>query len=439
MPEYATADLQSETTTVLQNLIRFNTVNPPGNEQPAIDYLDRLLRENGFETEQLVKEPGRPNLIATLHGDADGPTLVFLGHVDTVLAQAEDWIHDPWSGEIADGYLWGRGAIDMKNQVAAEAVAAIHLARSGWRPAQGTLKLVFVPDEETGGHCGARFLTDEHPEKVRCDYLFNEGAGSPFEHDGQKYYGVCCGEKGVFRFELTAHGQAGHASMPRLGDNALLKLAPVLEHLKQGSSGYDPTEAPLKMLTALGQDSSDPAEAIRKLGEINPLLPIILEPMLTVTLTPTMAHASDKVNVIPARASLRVDTRVPPGLGREVALKRLHEVLGETAAGLEIAFTDEQPGYSSPAESRLMDVITEWLGEHDPGAIAVPVLLPGYSDSNRFRAVFPDVIAYGFFPHMYQPMLETVPLMHNANERIDVRDLGYAAQFYADAAVALLG
>jgi acetylornithine deacetylase/succinyl-diaminopimelate desuccinylase-like protein len=439
MPELAAADLQSETTSVLQNLIRFNTVNPPGNEQPAIDYLDAYLSKHGFETEQITKQAGRPNLIATLNGQADGPTVVFLGHVDTVLADPGDWIHDPWSGEIADGYLWGRGTIDMKNQVAAEAVAAVQLVRSGWRPAQGTLKLIFVSDEETGGHCGARFLTTEHADKVRCDYLLNEGAGSPFEHDGKKYYGVCCGEKGIFRFQLTAQGQAGHASMPRLGDNALLKLAPVLESLRPGSSGLDPTEAPLKMLEVLGQDSSDPVQALKNLGEINPLLPIILEPMLTVTLTPTVAHGSDKINVIPARAHLKVDTRVPPGLGSEIALKRLHELLGDTAEGLEIEFTEQQPGYSSPADSRLMDVITDWLEQHDPGAIAVPVLLPGYSDSSHFRAVFPELIAYGFFPHKYQPMLETVPLMHNANERIDVRDLGYAAQFYADAAMALLG
>ena len=226
--------------------------------------------------------------------------------------------------------------------------------------------------------------------------------------------------------------------MPRLGDNALLKLAPVLERLKQGSSGFDPTEAPLRMLELLGQDSSDPAQAIKNLAELNPLLPIIIEPMLTVTLTPTIAHASEKINVIPAHAYLKIDTRVPPGLGADVALKRLHEVLGESAEGLEIEFTEQVYGYASPSDSKLMDVIEGWLEAHDPGSRALPVLLPGYSDSSHFRAAFPELIAYGFFPQRHQPMLETVPLMHNANERIDLRDLGYAARFYADAVQALL-
>src|ERR1700744_926311 len=225
------ADLQAETIEVLQKLIRFNTVNPPGNERAAIEYLEAYVREAGFETELLAADPARPNLVATLAGKSDGPVMVYLGHVDTVLATAEDWEHDPWSADIADGFMWGRGTIDMKNQVAAEAVAAVNLARSGWRPARGALKLVFVADEETGGDVGARWLTEQHPDKVRCDLLLNEGGGTTFEYGGVRRYGVCCGEKGIFLFLLTARGIAGHASLPRTGDNALLKLAPVLERL----------------------------------------------------------------------------------------------------------------------------------------------------------------------------------------------------------------
>ena len=433
-------DLQAETTEVLARLVRFNTVNPPGNEREAIEYLEAYVRAAGFQTELLAAEPERPNLIATLPGHSqDGPTLVFLGHVDTVLAAAEDWQHDPWSGEVADGFLWGRGALDMKNQVAAEAVAAVALARGGWRPQRGALKLVFVADEETSGAVGARWLTEQHPDRVRCDYLVNEGAGSPFELDGQRYYGVCCGEKGVFRFRLTARGVAGHASMPRLGDNALLKLAPVIEALRPGSSGYDPTPAALALIAALGENPDDLPAAITSLQARHPALPVIVEPMLAVTLTPTMTGASEKMNVIPARAWLKVDTRVPPGLGAETALARLHELLGETAAGLEIEFTEQIPGYASPHDSELMTVIERWLAANDPGARAVPVLLPGYSDSSYFRAAFPQLIAYGFFPHKHQTLFESAPLVHNADERIDVRDLGYAASFYTALARELLG
>jgi acetylornithine deacetylase/succinyl-diaminopimelate desuccinylase-like protein len=434
------ADLQAETTEVLQRLIRFNTVNPPGNERGAIEYLESYARNAGFETELLAATPERPNLIATLDGgDPDGPVMVLLGHVDTVLAAAEDWEHDPWSGEITGGFLWGRGAIDMKSQVAAEAVAAVELARSGWRPQRGVLKLVFVADEETGGNLGARWLTEQHPEKVRCDLLLNEGGGSSFEIDGVRYYGVCCGEKGIFRFKLTASGTAGHASMPRLGDNALLKLAPALQALGAGSHGYDPTPVPLALLEALGEDPADIPGALARLAPKHPAIGLMVEPMLSVTLTPTVIQASEKINVIPARAWIKVDTRVPPGLGADVALGRLHDVLGAAAEGLQVEFTEQVYGHVSSSETELMAAIQRWIDRNDPGAKAVPVLLPAYSDSSYFRAAFPDLTAYGFFPQKHQTLLETTALMHNADERIDVRDLGYAANCYLELVRDLLG
>ncbi len=434
-----TASLQDETTEVLQSLIRFDTVNPPGNERPAIEYLEAYLAEAGFSTETLGVSEDRPNLIATLQGESEGPTLCYLGHVDTVLAAAAEWTHDPWSGAVDGGFLWGRGALDMKSQVAAEAVAGAALARDGWRPARGALKLVFVADEETGGDVGARWLTENHPDKVRCDMLLNEGAGSTFEYEGTRRYGVCCGEKGIFRFKVTAHGAAGHASLPKTGDNALLKLAPVLQRLADAEPSFVMTEAPAALLAGLGEDPDDPAGALRRIAAADPALPILLEPMLGVTLTPTMAHASDKINVIPSRAYLKIDCRVPPGLGEEAALERLHDVLGETADGLEIEFTEKVFGNVSPVTSELMTAIEKWVADRDPEAGTVPVILPGFSDSSWFRAAFPDLIAYGFFPHRYQTLLETAPLVHNADERIDVRDLGYAAGFYADLARDLLG
>jgi acetylornithine deacetylase/succinyl-diaminopimelate desuccinylase-like protein len=433
--------LERETTEVLQRLVGFNTVNPPGNERPAIEYLDAYLTEAGFETEQLGVEAGRPNLIATIAAPdgAQGPTLLYLGHVDTVLADPSEWRHDPWSGELADGFLWGRGALDMKSQVAAEAVAAAALARDGWRPANGALKLVFVADEETGGDVGARWLCEQHPDKVRCDMLINEGAGTPFEYGGARRYGVCCGEKGIFRFRLTAHGRAGHASLPRTGDNALLKLGPVLRRLAARQPAHDLTEAPAAMLEALGQDPSDPAAAVANIATTDPGLLVLLEPMLGVTLTPTMAHASDKINVIPSRAELKVDCRVPPGLGEDVALTRLREVLADDADALQIDFTEKVTGNVSPVTTELMSAIDDWVSANDPGAGTVPVLLPGFSDSRWFREAFPDCIAYGFFPHRHMSLLEAAPLVHNADERIDVRDLGYAAGFYGDLARRLLG
>ena len=431
--------LQGECVEVLQRLVRFNTVNPPGNERPAIEYLERYVAAAGFETEILGATDERPNLVADLRGEQDGPTLCFLGHVDTVLADAAEWQHDPWSGDVVDGFLWGRGSLDMKSQVAAEAVAAVTLARDGWRPARGTLKLVFVADEETGGDVGAQWLTTTHPDKSRCDFLINEGGGESFEYQGRRLYGVCCAEKGVFRFNVTAHGTAGHASLPRTGDNALLKLAPVLAKLADQPESYEVTDGPAALLRGIGEDPADPGAAMARLGAIEPRLRTLIEPMFGVTLTPTMASASGKINVIPSRAQVRVDCRVPPGLGEDAARRRIAHVLGEQTNGLSIEFTEEIEGNQSSLDSELMSAIERWVQANDPGAAAVPVILPGFSDSRWFRDAFPDCIAYGFFPQRHQGLLDAGPLVHNADERIDVRDLGFATGFFADVARELLG
>ncbi|MDQ6730532.1 MAG: M20/M25/M40 family metallo-hydrolase [Actinomycetota bacterium] len=435
----ALPQLQSECTEVLQRLVRFNTVNPPGNERAAIEYLDGYVSAAGFETAVLGKSPERPNLVADLHGAQNGPTLCFLGHVDTVLADASEWRHDPWSGDLADGFLWGRGSIDMKSQVAAEAVAAVSLARRGWRPARGTLKLVFVADEETGGEVGAHWLTSEHPDKVRCDMLFNEGGGESFQYNGRRLYGVCCAEKGIFRFNVTAHGAAGHASLPRTGDNALLKLAPILARLADQPESFAVTDAPAALLRRLGEDPAEPGAALARIAAADPRLRTLVEPMFGVTLTPTMASASGKINVIPSRAQVRVDCRVPPGLGEQAARARISQVLGDESDAFSIEFTEQVVGNQSPVSSELMRAIERWVAVNDPGAGAVPVILPGFSDSRWFRDAFPECVAYGFFPQRHQGLLEAAPLVHNADERIDVRDLGFATTFFADIARELLG
>jgi acetylornithine deacetylase/succinyl-diaminopimelate desuccinylase-like protein len=431
-------DLQTATTELLRQLIRFDTVNPPGNERLLQELLLGELTGAGFDCELLGAEPERPNLVARLRGAADGPTLGFLGHVDTVLANPDEWTHDPWSGDVADGYLWGRGALDMKSQVAAEVAAAISLARAGWRPARGELLIVSVVDEETGGALGAQWITETHPDKVRCDYLVNEGGGPFFEYGGARRYGICCAEKGVFRFKLITDGVAAHASLPKMGDNALLKLAPLLERLGARQPSYAITDVPAAFLRGLGEDPADPAGAVARLQQADPRLATMYEPMLGVTFTPTRASASQKVNVIPSRAEIHVDCRVPPGLGEDAVRQAIREVLGDED-GFRVELTERKVGNGSPADSPLRDAIDAWIADNDPGAVTVPVILPGFTDSRWFRSAFPDCVAYGFFPHRHQSMLEAAPLVHGADERIDVRDLGYAARFYADLARTLLG
>lgn len=426
----AMADLQQETTEVLQRLIRFNTVNPPGREREAQEWLSGYLTDAGFECELLGAEPERPNLIARLRGPKDGPTLCLLSHVDTVLATPEDWSRDPWSGDLHEGFVWGRGALDMKSQTAAEAVGAAAVARAGGIPA-GELLVVCVADEEAGGTLGAKWLTEEHPEKVRCDLVVNEGAGEVIPFDDRRLYGVCCAEKGTFRFTITTDGVAGHASIPKMGDNALLKMGPILDRLAARQPSYDLTDEPRALLRALSNGAGeDPAAALERVREVDPGLALLVEPMMGVSLTPTRISASEKVNVIPSAARLQVDCRVPPGLGESEARRRIEEVLG--TEGYRFEFTEQVVGNRSAMDTPLMDAITGWVTENDPGAEVVPVSLPGFTDSRWFRNAFPECVAYGFFPQRHMTLSDTAPLVHGADERIDVRDLGFAASFFAD-------
>jgi acetylornithine deacetylase/succinyl-diaminopimelate desuccinylase-like protein len=260
-----------------------------------------------------------------------------------------------------------------------------------------------------------------------------------FNYDGRRSYGVCCGEKGVFRFTLTAHGVAGHASLPRMGDNALLKLGPVLDRLAEAGHSFALTETSREMLRRLGGDPDDPAKALAQIEASDPILAgLVLEPMLSVTLAPTMAQASLKVNVIPSRAQIKIDCRVPPGLGEEAARQRAQEVLGEAFDDLTLDFTEQVVGNESAVDTPLMDSIARWVKRTDTEADVVPVLLPGFSDSRWFRDTFPECVAYGFFPMSHTPLFESAPLIHSANERINVRDLGLATEFYADVARDLL-
>jgi acetylornithine deacetylase/succinyl-diaminopimelate desuccinylase-like protein len=416
--------------TLLKDLLRFNTVNPPGDERVAQEHLAGMLEGAGLEVELLGRTPQRPNLVARLRGTGDGPTLCLLSHVDTVLATPGEWTQDPWGGAEVDGVIYGRGAQDMKQQTATEVCAALRLAAEGWQ-GKGDLLVVCVVDEETGGAEGAQWICEHHPDKVRCDYLLNEGAGTLTPYGDERLYPVCIAEKGVFRFRLRTNGVAAHASMPRLGDNALIKLAPLLERMRDRQPDFDITEGPALLLERLGV--ADHAE----LRERDPAFARVVEPMLGVTLAPTIARGSTKINVIPSSAELEVDCRVPPGLGREDAERRVREVLGDE--DYELEFTEMVVGNGSPAESPLWDAMAAWMDREDPGCRLVPTILPGFTDSRTWRAAFPDLVAYGFFPQKEMTLYEVGPLWHGADERIDKRDLELATRFFADMAREICG
>ena len=463
------AELGAEAVELLSELIRIDTSNPPGNEQPAQELLAETLSQAGFECELLAAEPGRPNLVARLRGNASGATLCLLGHADTVPADPAEWSFDPWSGDVVNGEVRGRGAQDMKDQVATEVAAAAALGRAGWRPERGELLVVTTADEEAGAAIGAQWLCREHPEKVRSDYVLNEGGGVAFELDGKRFYSLCVGEKGVFRFNLRARGVAGHASVPGMGDNALLKLAPLIERLRH-QPRPEPTEAGLALVAALSGDNLDGdglADAVERLRKRAPeLVTYLVDPMLRVTLVPTKASASRKENVIPSHAEVLVDCRVPPGMGEDDVRERVSTVLGRTsdpatadakaeqkvaadpaaadakaeqAAGYELEFVEHVVGNSSRPDSDLSREIEAWLADADPGAVLVPIVMPGFSDSHWFRKAFDSAVVYGFCPQRELSLLEAAPLVHNADERAAVGDIELAARFYRDIVQRVLG
>ena len=231
--------LAHDATTLLQRLIRLDTVNPPGNERPAQELLRGELEAAGLRVRAARRERRAPE-----------PRCAFARRVGRA-ARSVTWATstrcsrtpasgrvDPWSGELRDGHVWGRGALDMKGQVACEVAAACALGRSGWRPASGELLVIATCDEEAGATIGAQWLCEHVPEKVRCDMVVNEGAGEVVEYEGRRLYTLCVGEKGVFRFRLSTEGRAGHASMPAMGDNALLRMIDVL-----GAAGRPPAGA----------------------------------------------------------------------------------------------------------------------------------------------------------------------------------------------------
>jgi acetylornithine deacetylase/succinyl-diaminopimelate desuccinylase-like protein len=429
--------LGSEAVELLQRLIRFNTVNPPGNEEEAQVYLRDLLADAGWDCELLSAVEGRPNLVARLRAESEGPTMAMICHVDTVTADPSEWTRDPWGGDLHDGYVWGRGALDMKDQVAAETAACVQLAREGWRPARGELLLVVSADEETGADIGAQWLCDQQADKVRCEFVINEGAGLAIDFEGRRFFTVALGEKGVMRFNLRTHGVAGHASMPGVGENALLKMAPLLERLREQPPREATPDTELFLERLLDEPLGDLDAALQRVREGDSVLANLLaEPMLGITLTPTMAHASDKENVIPSRAEVLVDCRVPPGIEEEAVRERVVSVLGD--GEYEIDFIESVVGNRSDYSGPLAEAIEAWLGEVEPGAEILPGVMPGFSDSHWFRKAFGATV-FGFCPQRSMSFAEAEPLIHGADERVAVADVELMASFFYDLPKRMLG
>ena len=420
-------------TELLRRLIRIDTTNPPGNETAAAELLRDYLEAAGVECALYARVPERANLVARIRGRGDGRSLALLSHTDVVLADPAEWARDPFGGELVDGVVWGRGALDMKGHVAAAAGAVAALAREGWR-GSGDLVFVAAADEEVGAGYGLEWLVQRHPDAVRSDYSLNEGGGDRVELEGKPYYLCATAEKMTAPFLLRVHGRSGHASTPGIADNALVKAAPLLGRL--GGFSAPPTlipEVEAFLAAVLGRPPSA-GDALAAARELSPLAAELVEPLLGMTVSPTKVRASDKRNVIPALCEVTLDVRLLPGQTPADAETALRGCLGE--GEYELVPLDSCGGTRSPLGGPLWETVESFVADEEPGARPLPVCCSGFTDSHWVRAAF-GTTAYGFFPARELPSEVAARLIHSANERVPVADLQLGQRFLQHAARAI--
>ncbi|MFL5925177.1 MAG: M20/M25/M40 family metallo-hydrolase, partial [Gaiellaceae bacterium] len=409
--------------------------NPPGNEAQAADVLRDYLAGHGVESELYARTPERANLVARLPGKGGGQSLLLLSHTDTVAAHPEEWEVDPWSGELRGTEVWGRGALDMKGQVAAEAVAIASLAREGFEPA-GDLVFAACADEEVGDGFGLAWLCEHHPEAVRTDYALNEGSGERMELFGRAFYLCSSAEKMSSPFRLLVHGRAGHASVPGIADNALVKAAPLIERLAEYRPELWLGPETTAMIQAVAGRELEPTEALELARATDQAAAELFEPLLSLTLSPTMVSASDTRNVIPHICEVVVDCRLLPGQTQDEVEPVLRQVLGEGEYDFE--WLDGRGGTRSELGTPLWSAVESFVAKIEPEATVLPVSVAGFTDSHWLRDAF-GTVAYGFFPtRTMDPQLAS-RLIHSADERIEIDDLELAVDCFRHAAVEVTG
>lgn len=430
--------VRDEVTALLQELIRFDTTNPPGNETPCIAHIAAILRREGIEPVVLESAPGRGSLVARLKGDGSAPPLLLMGHVDVVPAEADKWARPPFSGDLVDGIVWGRGATDMKQMVAMELMTLLLLKRTGV-PLQRDVILMTNADEETGGKLGAGYVAEEHPDLIRdAAYAINEGGAASIELDGKLFFVCSTAEKGTARFTLRGRGEPGHASQPHRR-NAILPLSKALVRLVETPLPLHITKTARAHIDTIAQYvNPDLAASLR--GLLDPVthdaalaaLPLAepvkrrLSAALHNTATPTILRAGTKINVIPAQAEADIDCRILPGTTLASLEREVRAVVGDE---VEIEFGPIYPALESDPESPLVETIRGVLAEHEPGSAVVPGLITGGTDAKRVGPLGVKVI--GFVPMRYEGPSMT-GLAHNHNERVSVANLDFGTRVLYD-------
>jgi acetylornithine deacetylase/succinyl-diaminopimelate desuccinylase-like protein len=412
-------------------MIRFNTTNPPGNERSCIEYIGTLLKDAGVEITLVAKTPDRPNLIARLKGEGKAPPLLLYGHVDVVTTEGQQWTHPPFEGRLVDGYVWGRGALDMKSGVAMM-LAAFLKAKSEKAALPGDVIFCAVADEEAGGDFGSRFLVNDHAHLFKdVKYAFGEFGGFNMSMGGKRLYPIMVAEKQCCWMKVTFHGRGGHGSMP-VQHQAMAKLARTLSLLDQKRLPYHLTPAVILMLTSIA-DALGGVTGLAVRTLTSPLLAEaiigflgergnIFTPLLHNTISPTILKASEKVNVIPSEVSIGLDGRLLPGFTPKDMENEMHALLG-TDYDLEVLEYD--PGPSAP-NMGLFDTLSAVIKGIDPQGIAVPYVMSGVTDARFFTKL--GIQTYGFTPLQLPDDFSFIGTIHAANERVPLAALDFGVQ-----------
>jgi len=442
------ADLERETGELLSQLIQIDTSNPPGNETAVAELMAAWFRGHGLEGEVVGEPADRASFVLRLEGRQPGPTLLLLAHEDVVPADAAEWQVPPFSGLIRDGYVWGRGAVDIKNVVAANAVAVRRLAAAG-APFDGTVTYACTADEERALGGGIRWLIEHRPDLVRCDYVLNEGDGAHIPCGDRRLFMLQSGEKGTAQFRLVVHGRSGHGAVPLRAGNAVVAAARVVEALAARELPVLVEESSRDLVELLVEDAElrrrlrDEAQAraaLEDLAEREPKLADMIEPLYGFAFAPTIVRSnSASINVFPTEVVVSVDCRTPAGHDESEVEAEIRAALDGVDARWELEWVNVVRGNASAYPTPFSDAIRAVLQRHVSHAELGNTHCVGFTDSNWLRAALPGVVAYNFDPHVEECHADVIARAHNVDERILIRDVAFQAFFAEHVALELLG
>ncbi len=423
---------------LLRQLLRFDTTNPPGNERACIEFIADTLSAYGIESTLYAKDPNRPNLVARLPG-GDATPLLLYGHVDVVTTAGQDWQHPPFGGDLVDGWVWGRGALDMKGGVAMM-LAAFLRARAESVELPGDVIFMALADEEVGGEAGALFMVEQHPEVFEgVRYAIGEFGGFSLETGGAQFYPIMIAEKVIAWLRLHVQGPGGHGAMPMRG-GTMAKVARVLELLDQNRLPAHVPAATAAMVDGMATGLPDPhGAALRGLldpATVDATLDAmgaagrIYEPLLHNTVNATVIGGGGKINVVPSEVTIDLDGRTLPGYGPAELAAELTDLLGDLA---EIEVLQHDPPGRPEPDMGLFATLTEVLHEADPEGHPVPLIMAGATDGRFFERL--GVQTYGYLPMTLPADFDFTVYIHAADERIPAA----AVEFGTDAIFSLLG